>query len=220
VRSRGPSLPSPWASRRSGASRLSPAFALALATTFIAVAATACVDESPGTRVEVRSLEEAGIHWTISGLDASIDHAEIEAIAKFVETRTKPDGVMVRMMKSDEGDATLMITLAGEKVQDDGLEAAVREQFPGLSSAKFARTTGAAPNAGPLPVPPSLPDLTWIETEKDATQEDVESEIRDALSAHGVEGEVDVKVSGDGERREVRVEVRQEATADAPAPAK
>lgn len=193
--------------------RIAACLTTALATAIGLLATTslgACVDDAPGTRVEIRSLEQDGIHWTISGLDASMEHAQIEAIAKFVETRTKPEGVMVRVMKSDAGDTTLMITLAGSSVNDDGLEAAVREQFPALSGAKFSRSTGAAPDIGPMPPVPSLPDLTFVENDKEAPPEELEAEIRDALSAHGVEGDVDVKVEGDGTQREVRVEVRQE----------
>jgi hypothetical protein len=205
------------------ANGLASGLASGLATAIGLFAATslgACVDEAPGTRVEIRSLERDGIHWTISGLDASIEHEQIEAIAKYVEMRTKPEGVMVRVMKSDAGDSVLMITLAGPSVNDDGLEAAVREQFPTLNGAKFSRSTGAAPDIGPMPPVPSLPDLTFVEHDKDAPSEEMEAEIRDALSAHGVEGHVDVKVEGDGTQREVRVEVRQEAKRPMPAPTK
>ncbi len=166
---------------------------------------SACGDEGGGAKLEMRELATPQVTWTITGLSSEIEHDNIEAMARFVEEKTKAGNISIQVMKTDDGNTTIMLGLGGDEMIDGGLEAALREKFPVLANASIKRAEGGSMPGIEIKTVPHI-----VEMDKDASPEEVEDQIREALAAEGVEGDVWVEVKGEGDKKEVRVEVQAE----------
>ncbi|MEZ4426505.1 MAG: hypothetical protein R3A51_02300 [Nannocystaceae bacterium] len=134
-------------------------------------------------------------------LGAELDKEQLEAVAKHIEQNAAGQvmGARVRVEKTDGAGDTLNVTLVGQNLGDgSGIADSVKAAFPALADANITVGAGQPPE---LPMAHSDADDPVV----------AEQEIVEQLQAQGVEGDIQVDVSdeGDGKRR-VEVKVTQE----------
>ncbi|TKC98847.1 hypothetical protein [Polyangium fumosum] len=149
------------------------------------------------------------------GRSLTVTYAETEAspkppeVMKALEGSVKLDQVKVRG-RHVNGDVTLQIEAWGEDLGDTSLADKLREAMPALASAKITEK----PLSGKLESTLGRKighDLFNLDITDDQDVEVVRQKILAQLAAQGVEGQVNVKVEGDGKgERRVNIEVRRE----------
>jgi len=163
------------------------------------------VDEPPSNATNRNDMPEAP-RETLTlelALPADTPPEQVEAIAKSAETHAGSDvgGAKVMVHKKDDGPLELVIQLWGAALDDeDEILARLRSEHEILN-----RTPVAVDREEGVPEGDDL-DLEFA---KDASPEEIESQVRAQLAERGVEGDVEVQVRerADGKHEvEVRVE--------------
>lgn len=157
-------------------------------------ARSAELGNSPGLRV---TISDAG----------ELSQETVHAIAKQIEGNGEDHGaatVRVKQEKEDDASPTLEIEMWGGAMPNaDTVAAQLKAAFPTLANATI--TTTAIP-------PGATPQMPVIAVDDDLSPAEAEQQIRDQLTADGVDGEVHVKVEDSPEGRRVEVNVKKTET--------
>ena len=136
-------------------------------------------------------------------LPAEFARERVEAVARAVEAETGVAGVKVKVKQVPDGQGSMYLELWGNQLPEPTTVVdKLKLQFPELATSKILVEI----NEGG----PADDDLAGALHEPDSAL--AEQEIVDRLRAQGVQGNIEVKVSdeGDGQHRRVEVEVHEE----------
>lgn len=181
-----------------------------------ALLATGCqADGDDVTPDDARESELATMQGTIIEIAPSqaMEPEQLEAVAKWLEGKSKAHMVKVRMTKDEASElGRLEVEIWGEQGLPHGLDAELRAAFPTLENAEITLAN--------LDGPPSQGEgevelaVTHDASVKGEDPEALEARIIEEMRAKGVQGDIVVDVV-DGPEGERRVEVKVEEKRDA-----
>lgn len=133
--------------------------------------------------------------------------AVVEEIVQYVRESTGATEIGIEAVQSDEGPALIRLRVWGD-VPGAGLDAELLEVFPHLEEADLSaeQMDGIVHTT----VGRRLGHQLRLVALSDRDMNEARIQLLAELAAQGIEGEVDISISGDEGRREIRVEVQKQ----------